>query len=48
MIKSSKIPIELLSVENFQWRRDAVGSSEFNTFILFSLLWVNLLYWWLW
>jgi len=48
IIKSNKIPVELLSVEISQWRSDTVGSTEFNTFILSGLLWVNLLMWWLW
>ena len=31
IIKSNKIPVELLSVEISQWRRDTVDSTEFNT-----------------
>ena len=30
IIKSKKIPVELLSVEGSQWRSDTVGSKEFN------------------
>jgi len=30
IIKSNKIPVELLNVEISQWSCDAVGSSEFN------------------
>ena len=33
IIKSNKIPAELLSVEISQWRSDTVGSTEFNTLI---------------
>jgi len=31
IIKSNKIPVELLNVEISQWRSDIVGSTEFNT-----------------
>jgi len=31
IIKSNKIPAELLSVEISQWHNDTVGSTEFNT-----------------
>ena len=33
IIKSNKIPVELLKVEGSEWRNDTVGSSEFNTLI---------------
>jgi hypothetical protein len=34
IIKSNKIPVELLNVEISQWCNDAVGSSEFNLYHL--------------
>ena len=38
IIKSNKIPDELLSVEISQLNRDTVGRTELNTFILSGLL----------
>jgi len=38
IIKSNKIPAELLSVEDSQWRSDAVGRSEFNTLFCWHIL----------
>jgi len=38
IIKSNMIPAELLSVEDSQWRSDALGSSEFNTLFCWHIL----------
>ena len=42
IIKSNKIPVELLSVEVAQWSSGTVGSSEFNTlFCPDSCKWIS-------